>query len=162
MDGQRTDDDDGTDDRTDERTEDDGDDGTDTTGRTTYIVPKFQIRLWHQNFNVKVHRPLEGVSGLTLTLDYTHFTRQGMPDADIGPLVAYASHFHVRGAKANRLQASFNENTIDYLAVLRAMKETEYRGYLGVEYVWIDWEHCNEVDNVSETILYRDFLKENM
>ncbi|MDP6504964.1 MAG: sugar phosphate isomerase/epimerase family protein, partial [Planctomycetota bacterium] len=102
------------------------------------------------------------VPGLTLTLDYTHFTRQGMPDADIEPLVAYASHFHVRGAKANRLQASFQENTIDYLRVLQAMEKTGYRGYLGVEYVWIDWEHCNEVDNVSETILYRDFLKENM
>ncbi|MDA0841223.1 MAG: sugar phosphate isomerase/epimerase [Planctomycetota bacterium] len=105
---------------------------------------------------------VESVPGLTLTLDYTHFTRQGMPDADIEPLVAHASHFHVRGAKANRLQASFKENSIDYLGVLRAMKETGYRGYLGVEYVWIDWEHCNEVDNVSETILYRDFLKANM
>ncbi len=102
------------------------------------------------------------VPGLTLTLDYTHFTRQGMPDADIEPLVAHASHFHVRGAKTNRLQASFKENTIDYLGVLQAMEKTGYGGYLGVEYVWIDWEHCNEVDNVSETILYRDFLKENM
>ena len=27
---------------------------------------------------------------------------------------------------------------------------------MGIEYVWIDWEHCNEVDNLSETILFRD------
>jgi hypothetical protein len=30
---------------------------------------------------------------------------------------------------------------------------------LGIEYVWIDWEHCNEVDNLSETILWRDFFR---
>ena len=36
--------------------------------------------------------------GLTLTLDYTHFTRLGLPDADVEPLLKVASHFHVRGA----------------------------------------------------------------
>ena len=36
---------------------------------------------------------------------------------------------------------------------------TGYAGYIGVEYVWIDWEHCNEVDNLSETILFRDFFR---
>ena len=39
------------------------------------------------------------------------------------------------------------------------MRRVGYPGYVGVEYVWIDWEHCNEVDNVSETILLRDFLR---
>jgi len=32
--------------------------------------------------------------GLTLTLDYTHFTKVGLPDSAIEPLVKYASHFH--------------------------------------------------------------------
>ena len=39
------------------------------------------------------------------------------------------------------------------------MRKTGYKGYVGVEYVWIDWEHCNEVDNLSETIHLRDFLR---
>ncbi len=39
------------------------------------------------------------------------------------------------------------------------MQPVGYRGYVGIEYVWIDWEHCNEVDNLSETILLRDFLR---
>ena len=94
----------------------------------------------------------QNVPGLTLTVDYTHFTRRGIPDADVEPMVAHASHFHVRGARKRRLQCAFNENTIDYRRVLRAMDASSYRGYLGVEYVWIDWEHCNEVDNLSETI----------
>ena len=103
-----------------------------------------------------------GVPGLTLTLDYTHFTRLGMPDAEIEPLVQYATHFHVRGARKDRLQTSFKESTIDYVGVLRAMRSCGYHGFLGIEYVWIDWEHCNESDNLSETILFRDFLRDQM
>ena len=37
-------------------------------------------------------------------------------------------------------------------------RDSTTRGYVGIEYVWIDWEHCNEVDNLSETILWRDFF----
>ena len=97
--------------------------------------------------------------GLTLTLDYTHFTKIGMPDSVIEPLVKYASHFHARCACKDRLQSSFQKNTIDYARVLKLMKKTGYRGYVGVEYVWIDWERCNEVDNLSEAILLRDHLR---
>jgi len=102
---------------------------------------------------------VESVPGLTLTLDYTHFTRAGLPDSDVEPLIAHASHFHVRGAREGRLQCAFKDNVIDYGRVLDVMKTTNYPGYVGVEYVWIDWEHCNEVDNLSETILFRDFLR---
>ncbi len=105
---------------------------------------------------------VSAVPGLTLTLDYTHFTRLGMPDAEIEPLVQHATHFHVRGARKDRLQTSFKDNAIDYARVLRAMSASGYNGYLGIEYVWIDWEHCNESDNLSETILFRDFLRSQM
>ncbi len=110
----------------------------------------------------EAERMVRGVAGLTLTLDYTHFTRLGLPDAEIEPLVRYASHFHVRGARKDRLQTSFKDNTIDYTRVLEAMRTGGYHGYLGIEYVWIDWEHCNESDNLSETILFRDFLRAQM
>jgi sugar phosphate isomerase/epimerase len=99
------------------------------------------------------------VPGLTLTLDYTHFTRLGLPDAAIERLVPYASHFHVRGARAGRLQASFARNAIDYKRVFEAMQTTGYVGWIGIEYVWIDWEHCNECDNLSEVIQFRDFFR---
>lgn len=105
------------------------------------------------------HRLVESLPGLTLTLDYTHFTRCGIPDQEVEPLIAHASHFHARGARAGRLQASFPQNTIDYARILDVMHQVAYSGYIGVEYVWIDWEHCNEVDNVSETIQMRDFLR---
>lgn len=105
---------------------------------------------------------VEQVAGLTLTLDYTHFVRMGMADTEVDPLVRHASHFHVRGAQPGRLQSSFKDNIIDYARVLQVMRETGYQGWLGVEYVWIDWEGCNECDNLSETILFRDHLKRLM
>jgi len=100
------------------------------------------------------------VPGLTLTLDYTHFTRLGLPDAAVEPLVQYASHFHVRGARPDRLQETFARNMIDYRRVFEVMQAAAYPGWLGIEYVWIDWEHCNECDNLSETILFRDFFRQ--
>jgi sugar phosphate isomerase/epimerase len=100
--------------------------------------------------------------GLTLTLDYTHFTYQGMSDEECEALMPYASHYHARGARAGRLQAPLKDNVIDFGRVLHAMERENYSGFVGVEYVWIDWEHCNEVDNMSETILLRDHLRAGM
>ncbi len=99
------------------------------------------------------------VPGLTLTLDYTHFTRAGLPDSEAEPLLQHASHFHVRGAREGRLQAPFKDNTINYPRVAEVMQSTGYSGWVGIEYVWIDWEHCNECDNLSETILFRDLFR---
>lgn len=102
---------------------------------------------------------IKRVPGLTLTLDYTHFTRIGLPDSSVEPLVAHASHFHVRGARRGRLQERFAHNTIDYARVFKAMQKAGYKGWIGIEYVWQDWEHCNECDNVAETVLFRDFFR---
>jgi len=108
---------------------------------------------------VSAERLVQQVTGLTLTLDYTHFTRLGMPDSAIEPLLKYAGHFHVRGARRDRLQESFSRSTIDYGRVYQAMKAAGYTGWIGIEYVWIDWEHCNECDNLSETIQFRDYFR---
>ena len=43
--------------------------------------------------------------------------------------------------------------------MVHRLAKRDYTGWLGVEYVWIDWEQCNECDNLSETILFRDFLR---
>ena len=106
-----------------------------------------------------VMRLVQATPGLTLALDYTHFIRRGICEADVEPLIAHASHFHARGARKGRLQTSLQQNTIDYARILRVLKATGYHGFIGIEYVWIDWEHCNEVDNLSEVILLRDFIR---
>jgi sugar phosphate isomerase/epimerase len=98
------------------------------------------------------------VPGLTLTLDYTHFIRAGISDRRVEPLVPHASHLHMRGACRDRLQCNFGQNTIDFPRMLAAMNAADYLGWIGLEYVWIDWEQCNESDNVAETITLRDFI----
>jgi sugar phosphate isomerase/epimerase len=104
-------------------------------------------------------RLLRMCPGLSLTLDYCHFACQGIPDDEVEPLVQHTSHFHARGACKGKLQAAMKENVVDYPRVLRKMNEVGYSGFVALEYVWIEWMHCNEVDNISETVLLRDLLR---
>jgi sugar phosphate isomerase/epimerase len=101
---------------------------------------------------------IERVPGLGFTLDYAHFTRAGISNARIEPLAKLATHVHARAARRGRLQASLKENTIDFPRMLGALNKNQFAGWVALEYVWIDWEHCNEVDVVSETILLRNQL----
>lgn len=98
------------------------------------------------------------VPGVGFTLDYAHFTRVGFADHVIEPMAARATHFHARCARKGRLQSSFKENTIDFHRAVAALNRSNFKGWLALEYVWIDWEHCNEVDVVSETVQLRDHL----
>lgn len=108
---------------------------------------------------MQVRRLLELTPALSLTLDYGHFTCQGIADGDIEPLLANASHIHARGGCTGKLQAAFHENTIDFARIVAVLKQSNYSGHIAVEYVWSEWMGCNQVDNLSETILLRDFLR---
>lgn len=92
------------------------------------------------------------VPGLGFTLDYAHFTRIGIPDSRIEPLTSRATHFHARCARKDRLQSGLKENAINFARVLKALNHHGFKGWIALEYVWIDWEHCNEVDVLSETV----------
>jgi sugar phosphate isomerase/epimerase len=98
------------------------------------------------------------VPGLGFTLDYAHFTRAGIPDSRIEPLTKFATHLHARAARRGRLQSPLKENKIDFPRALAALNKNKFAGWIALEYVWIDWEHCNEVDIISESILLRDQL----
>jgi sugar phosphate isomerase/epimerase len=106
-----------------------------------------------------VARLVELAPGLELTLDYTHYVSQGFSDAEIEPLVRHTRHFHARGGAPGRVQCALKDSTIDYGRAIDALREAEYDGVLAIEYVWIDWERCNECDNISETIILRDRLR---
>lgn len=103
---------------------------------------------------------LDRAPGLTLALDWAHLSCEGSSHDEIEPLIASTSHFHARCAGPGRLQAPMKENDIDFRRVLAEMARTGYRGLICVEYVWIEWRDCNQVDNVSETVLLRDLLRE--
>lgn len=103
---------------------------------------------------------LKRSQGVTLTLDYGHFIYQGMTNESVHPLLPHASHFHARAGGKGRLQSALTRNTIDFAAILAGLRKCNYAGFICLEYVWVDWEHCNEVDNISETILLRDHLRQ--
>lgn len=100
----------------------------------------------------------KAVPELGLTLDYAHFTRAGFSDRAIEPLATRATHFHARCACKGRLQSSFKHNAIDFSRAMAALDRFNFKGWMALEYVWIDWEHCNEVDVLSETAQLRDHL----
>ena len=102
---------------------------------------------------------VKAVPGLTLTLDYTHYAIEGIPDERAHPLVKYASHFHARSASKGVLQTVIKENAIDYPAIVREMKKTGYSGFIGIEYIWMEWQNANRVDNVSESIQLRELIR---
>ena len=102
---------------------------------------------------------LELTPGLGLTLDYSHFVYQGIPEAEVEQLAPFARHCHLRGARRGRMQAALRENAIDFERMLDVLEAAGYDGFLGLEYVWLDWEHCNECDNLSETLLLRDRVR---
>jgi sugar phosphate isomerase/epimerase len=102
---------------------------------------------------------LASVPALTLTLDLGHFVAQGIAQEEADVLIARASHVHARCANPSRVQASFKHNAIDFTDLVQKLTAAAYSGWYAIEYVWIDWEHCNEVDNLSETVLLRDLLR---
>jgi sugar phosphate isomerase/epimerase len=104
---------------------------------------------------------LAAVNGLTLTLDYGHFVAAGETSQKVHDLLSFASHIHVRGGAIGRLQTSVKENVIDFPGMLNRLERLDYRGFLALEYVWVDWKDCNRTDNVSETLLLRRALESN-
>jgi sugar phosphate isomerase/epimerase len=104
-------------------------------------------------------RLCEEAGDLELTLDYSHFVYQGYPEEAIEPLVAHARHLHARGARKGRMQAALKDSVIDFEQMIDAAQAAGYDGDIGLEYLWIDWEHLNECDTVSESILLRDRLR---
>jgi sugar phosphate isomerase/epimerase len=107
----------------------------------------------------EARRLCEQAGGLELTLDYSHFVYQGFHEDEIEPLVAHARHFHARGARESRMQAALKDSVVDFERMIDAARAVGFEGDIGLEYLWIDWEHLNECDTVSETILLRDRLR---
>ncbi len=107
----------------------------------------------------KLTHLVELTPGLKLTLDYTHFTSIGIPDAEVEPLLLHARHFHCRGATKGKLQTVFQENSIDYRRIITRLQEIGYTGYFGIEYVWQEWQDNNRTENTCETIQFRDLAR---
>jgi sugar phosphate isomerase/epimerase len=105
---------------------------------------------------------LEAVLGLTLTVDYGHFVFQKINSRHVHTLLPRASHVHLRGGAPHRLQVPVDENEIDFNGIIRRLYKNQYRGFLAITYLRDSWKQRAQTDNVSETILLRNRLIENL
>jgi sugar phosphate isomerase/epimerase len=104
-------------------------------------------------------RLVQMTPGLTLALDYSHYVAaHESPDA-IHQLLPYAGHLHARQASPGRVQLSHRMGTLDYADIVRRALDLGYQGAIAVEYTWQEWERCDEVDVVSESVLLRQDLE---
>lgn len=106
----------------------------------------------------KTAQLLDAVPGLAITLDYAHYVFGGAPQSDIDPLLPRARHLQIRPGAPGRLQVAVAEDAIDWAPVVRALVDSNYGGYLALEYTWQEWHDCNRIDTVAESALLRDLL----
>ncbi len=105
---------------------------------------------------------LERAPRATVTLDYSHFVMQYIPEERIHPLLAHTDHFHIRAARPGKLQSRLDENTIDFIDIARRLRQLDYRRCLSIEFVYMTWYDCNQVDCLTETIFTRDLMQEHV
>ncbi len=105
---------------------------------------------------------LEQAPRATVTLDYSHFVMQYIPEARIHPLLDHTDHFHIRAARPGKLQSRLDENTIDFVDIAHRLERLDYRGCLSLEFVYMTWYDCNQVDCLTETIFTKDLMQEHV
>lgn len=106
-----------------------------------------------------VHELLDRVPGLTLVLDYAHFVCLGYTQDAIDELIPYASHMHLRQTKPGNLQTDLETGTINFQAMLGALAEESYEGYLSIEYVHQHYKNTLHEDVLTETIKMRNLVR---
>ena len=82
----------------------------------------------------KALRLTRDVPDLTYTLDYAHFAMQSIPEQDVFPLHAYTAHMHARQAKPGSGGCPIEEGTIDFAAIIAALKAGSWDGVIAMEY----------------------------
>jgi len=82
-----------------------------------------------------VARLCDAVPGMGITLDYSHFQRQGYTQEAVEPLHAYARHYHARQACDGNPNVSRDEGTIDFGRIIRKLKVDQYDGVVCLEYM---------------------------
>jgi sugar phosphate isomerase/epimerase len=96
--------------------------------------------------------------GVKLVIDYSHAVSLGYSSIDLDPLVPFAGHVHLRQAAPDKIQARWDEGSIDFPALVRLLKKTGYEGYLTLEYEHDKFWNMDRCDVMTETIKMRDVV----
>lgn len=102
---------------------------------------------------------LERTRDVGLTLDVSHFTYQGIAQAESDPLLPRTQHVHLRQARDKVMQARVREGTIDFPLLRDRLLAEGYGAYFGLEYQWEEhWLDFTHVDCITETAELRDLM----
>jgi sugar phosphate isomerase/epimerase len=93
-----------------------------------------------------------------LVIDYSHAVSLGYSSNDLDPLVPFAGHVHLRQAAPDKIQARWDEGSIDFPALVGLLKKTGYQGYLTLEYEHDKFWNMDRCDVMTETIKMRDVV----
>lgn len=109
----------------------------------------------------QIHRLLDAVNSLQLTLDWAQFVYQGIDQQAIVELLPYTRHVQVRQAKKGKLQLPFADGTIDPKQVMSALQAVQYTGFVSVEYMPAKGaKGVVEVNPIVECAQMRDALRQ--
>jgi sugar phosphate isomerase/epimerase len=97
-------------------------------------------------------------SDVKLVLDYSHTVSMGHSCNDLDPLVPYAGHVHLRQAAPGRIQARWDEGSIDFPSLIGLLKQSGYHGFLTLEYEHDKFWNMDRCDVMTETIKVRDVV----
>jgi sugar phosphate isomerase/epimerase len=99
------------------------------------------------------------VSGLSLTLDHSHFIAAGVPAEAVDSLFSFARHAHLRQARRGLLQCPVADGSLDIRATLRAAATAGFTGTFALEFIHSQAWGMNQLDVLSETIRLRDEVR---
>lgn len=105
-----------------------------------------------------VRQLLKLAPGLKLTLDHSHLVCLGYTQAEIDVLIPWAAHVHLRQARPGRIQEKLDYGTINFPAMIGALRAEGYDGWLTLEYVHQDYMNMWNVDVLTETVRMRDLV----
>ncbi|MEX2169205.1 MAG: sugar phosphate isomerase/epimerase family protein [Pirellulales bacterium] len=91
-----------------------------------------------------------------LVIDYSHGVSLGYSTDELDSLVPFAGHVHLRQATRDKIQARWEEGSIDFPALLHRLKDTGYYGYATLEYEHDPFWNMDRCDVMTETIKMRD------
>jgi sugar phosphate isomerase/epimerase len=79
----------------------------------------------------------EAVPGLMLTLDPSHYAAGPARGEDIGPVLPYVRHVHIRdaGTSGEALQVPYGTGSVDVEQILTRLAESGYDGAVSIEYI---------------------------
>jgi len=103
---------------------------------------------------------IEEVEGLQITLDLAQMACQGIKLKKLEELLPHVRHVQLRQARRNKLQTPFDKGKIDLAEFIDALREVNYSGYLGIEYMQtVDWHGMQAVNSIVEVSRMRDELR---